>query len=57
MMGRLAGLPGARARRRAAELLERFDLAEAGRPHGQRPGRAACAGASTWPPAWSASRR
>jgi ABC-2 type transport system ATP-binding protein len=26
MMGRLAGLPRARARRRAAELLERFDL-------------------------------
>jgi ABC-2 type transport system ATP-binding protein len=31
MMGRLAGLPGRAARRRAAELLERFDLAEAGR--------------------------
>jgi ABC-type Na+ transport system ATPase subunit NatA len=31
MMGRLAGLPGRQARRRAAELLERFDLAEAGR--------------------------
>src|SRR5918995_4405029 len=31
MMGRLAGLPGPAARRRAAELLERFDLAEAGR--------------------------
>jgi ABC-2 type transport system ATP-binding protein len=31
MMGRLSGLPGGRARRRAAELLERFDLAEAGR--------------------------
>jgi ABC-2 type transport system ATP-binding protein len=31
MMGRLAGLPGHQARRRAAELLERFDLAEAGR--------------------------
>jgi ABC-2 type transport system ATP-binding protein len=30
MMGRLAGLPGSRARRRAAELLERFDLADAG---------------------------
>ena len=29
MMGRLAGLPRARARRRAAELLERFDLADA----------------------------
>src|SRR5262245_58800643 len=29
MMGRLAGLPRARARRRAAELLERFDLTEA----------------------------
>ncbi|HEX2159057.1 MAG TPA: ATP-binding cassette domain-containing protein [Actinomycetes bacterium] len=31
MMGRLAGLPGPAARRRAAELLERFDLTEAGR--------------------------
>jgi ABC-2 type transport system ATP-binding protein len=31
MMGRLAGLSRARARRRAAELLERFDLTEAGR--------------------------
>jgi ABC-2 type transport system ATP-binding protein len=31
MMGRLAGLPGPAARRRAAELLERFGLAEAGR--------------------------
>jgi ABC-2 type transport system ATP-binding protein len=31
MIGRLAGLAGPRARSRAAELLERFDLAEAGR--------------------------
>jgi ABC-2 type transport system ATP-binding protein len=31
MMGRLAGLPGPAARQRAAELLARFDLAEAGR--------------------------
>jgi ABC-2 type transport system ATP-binding protein len=31
MMGRLSGLPGPAARRRAAELLEQFDLAEAGR--------------------------
>jgi len=31
MMGRLAGLRGPAARRRAAELLERFDLTEAGR--------------------------
>jgi ABC-2 type transport system ATP-binding protein len=31
MLGRLAGLPGSLARRRAAELLDRFDLAEAGR--------------------------
>jgi len=30
MMGRLAGLPGPAARRRAAELLARFDLTEAG---------------------------
>ena len=31
MMGRLTGLSGAQARRRAGELLEPFDLAEAGR--------------------------
>jgi ABC-2 type transport system ATP-binding protein len=31
MMGRLAGLSGGQARRRAGVLLERFDLAEAGR--------------------------
>jgi ABC-2 type transport system ATP-binding protein len=31
MMGRLAGLPRRDARRRAGELLERFDLVEAGR--------------------------
>ncbi|HWD45539.1 MAG TPA: ATP-binding cassette domain-containing protein [Actinomycetota bacterium] len=31
MMARLAGLPAAAARRRATELLERFELAEAGR--------------------------
>jgi ABC-2 type transport system ATP-binding protein len=31
MMGRLSGLGGRRARRRARELLEQFDLAEAGR--------------------------
>jgi ABC-2 type transport system ATP-binding protein len=30
MMGRLSDLPGRRARRRARELLERFDLADAG---------------------------
>jgi ABC-2 type transport system ATP-binding protein len=30
MMGRLSRLPGAHARRRARELLERFDLADAG---------------------------
>jgi ABC-2 type transport system ATP-binding protein len=30
MMGRLSRLPGAQARRRARELLERFDLADAG---------------------------
>jgi ABC-2 type transport system ATP-binding protein len=30
MMARLSGLPGRRARRRARELLERFDLADAG---------------------------
>jgi ABC-2 type transport system ATP-binding protein len=31
MMGRLSGLPGSAARHRAGELLEQFDLAEAGR--------------------------
>jgi ABC-2 type transport system ATP-binding protein len=31
MMGRLAGLSGAQARRRAHQLLDQFDLAEAGR--------------------------
>lgn len=31
MMGRLAGLPWAQARRRARQLLEHFDLADAGR--------------------------
>ena len=31
MIGRLSGLSGAQARRRAGELLEQFDLAEAGR--------------------------
>jgi ABC-2 type transport system ATP-binding protein len=31
MMARLAGVPGAEARRRAAELLERFGLTDAGR--------------------------
>ena len=31
MLGRLAGLPGPVARRRGAELLERFDLTDAGR--------------------------
>ena len=56
MMGRLAGLPGREARRRATELLERFAWP---RPAGgrSRPGRAACAGVSTWPPAWSADPR
>jgi ABC-2 type transport system ATP-binding protein len=31
MMGRLAALPGGQARRRATELLDQFDLADAGR--------------------------
>ena len=52
MMGRLSGLPGSAARRRAGELLEQFDLADAGRPT-----RAACGGAWTWRPAWSGSPR
>ena len=36
MMGRLSGLSGAAARARAAELLARFDLADAARPPGRR---------------------
>jgi ABC-2 type transport system ATP-binding protein len=56
MMGRLAGLSGAQARRRAGELLERFDLAEAGR-RTVATWSGACGGAWTWRPAWSGSRR
>ena len=56
MLGRLLGMAKAEATRRAAELLERFDLAGAG-------GRVVktysggCVGAWTWPPAWSAGHR
>jgi oleandomycin transport system ATP-binding protein len=56
MLGRLLGLGKAPAARRAAELLDRFELADAG-------GRmvktysGGCGGAWTWRPAWSAGRR
>jgi ABC-2 type transport system ATP-binding protein len=44
MMGRLSGLSGTQARRRAHQLLDQFDLAEAGRRCGRSsaasPGRA-----------------
>ena len=41
-LGRDAG------RRRVAELLERFDLADAGAQAGRRPTPAACGAGSTW---------
>jgi len=50
LIGRLHHLGRAGARRRAAELLERFGLAEAARTAGCGPTRAACAAASTSPP-------
>jgi hypothetical protein len=54
LMADLRHLERAQGRRRAAELLERFDLTAAtSRP---RPSPAACGGASTWPWAWSATR-
>ena len=54
MIGELSRLTRRAAKRRAAELLTRFDLeqAAAGR---SAPTPAACAGASTWRPACSAS--
>ena len=56
MMGRLSGLSRAAARRRAAELLGQFELPPpAG--GGSAPTPAGCGGGSTWPPAWSATRR
>jgi oleandomycin transport system ATP-binding protein len=56
LIGRLLGVPRGAARRRGAELLDQFGLADAGgRAAGRpRPTRAACAAAWTWPPAWSA---
>ena len=51
MIGRLLDLAGRDAKRRADELLERFDLTDGGGPDRPRRTRAACAGASTWPPA------
>jgi oleandomycin transport system ATP-binding protein len=56
MLGRLLDLGRPEARRRAAELLDRFDLADAG-ARTAKTTRAACAGAWTWRPAWSAGRR
>ena len=56
MAGRLHHLHRSEAHRRAAELLQRFELAEAA----DRPVRtwsAACAAAWTWPSAWSATPR
>jgi len=50
LIGRLLGLSRVEARGRAAELLA-WPTPAAERP---RPIRAACAGGSTWPPAWSA---
>ena len=57
MLGRLAGLPGSLARRRAAELLDRFDLAEAGRRRVATWSGGRSSTASTWPPAWSPTPR
>ena len=56
LIGRLLGLPRRDARARASELLERFDLSDAG-GRAARPTPAACAGALTWPPASSAGPR
>jgi ABC-type multidrug transport system ATPase subunit len=56
MLGRLLGLGKAQGSQRAAELLEHFDLADAG----GRMVKTYSGGMRrrwTWPPAWSASRR
>jgi ABC-type glutathione transport system ATPase component len=56
LIGRLAQMANREVRARSAELLERFDLAEAA----DRPARtysAGCADAWTWPPPWSSARR
>ena len=50
MMARLAGLGRADARPGRAELLERFDLADAGATAGSAPTPAACAAGWTWRP-------
>ncbi len=56
LIGRLLGLPRRQAKQRARELLEQFDLTDAG-------GRAAktysggCGVDSTWPPAWLVDHR
>ena len=50
LFGRLNRLSVAAARRRADELLEQFDLADAAGTSRSSTTRAACAGASTWPP-------
>ncbi len=55
MVGRLYWLGRRRSKARALELLECFDLDEAG-DRRSRPTRAACAGASTWPRPWWPSR-
>ena len=52
MVGRLYGAPRAAAKRRGAELLERFDLTDAGGPGRRAPTRAACAAAWTSPRRW-----
>ncbi len=48
MFGRLFHLGGKRAKQRAAELLERFDLVEAANK-GVKKTAAACGAGSTWP--------
>ena len=48
LMADLHHLGRAEGRRRAAELLDRFDLVEAADKTGRRPTPAACGGGSTW---------
>ena len=57
--GRPAHAPadGARSTPRADELLEQFDLVDAGRPRSCAPTRAACAAGSTSPPRSCTGRR
>lgn len=56
MLARLTGLSGPAARRRAATLLERFDLVEAAGRR-VRTYSGGCAVGWTWRPAWSAPPR